>query len=246
MEVEATEDVDAEGEDDTHEEVETSEEAGGRYAELVNAGYGRKSISGPTKPIHRRPVGTSAAAAASALNTQQNYDIKGKTCLKCEVKFQAGKKIKTKVVKCTGCQGFVHENKKDCRVDITRGCEDFRCPGCVHNNEAEETNAVEESTGEDTNNETNEADQLNSEAEETNAVEDSTGEDTNDGTIEADLMETNVDGCVSYLVKQAEELVKTENKEIMLEVLEKIRKVPINIEIITKSQIGRKLKIFSN
>ena len=76
----------AEEEEETEEKVENEEneeinvnETRGRYEELVDIGIGQRSIQGPSRPIHERAIGVTAQAAASALKSAQNYEIKGKS-----------------------------------------------------------------------------------------------------------------------------------------------------------------------
>ena len=88
---------------------------------------------------------------------------------------------------------------------MSRGCEDFKCPGCTETN-AEEI-VIEESIVEESNE--NNAEEV--------MIEESTVEEHNKETTFAEtLVETNVDGCVKHLQELAEELAKTDNKENML------------------------------
>ena len=41
----------------------------GRFEELIEAGFGQRSIQVPSRPIYNRAIGVTAKAAASAMNT---------------------------------------------------------------------------------------------------------------------------------------------------------------------------------
>ena len=229
----------AEEDDEENVENELNEESNdndprGRYEELVDIGFGQRSIQGPSRPIHERAIGVTAAAAASALNSAENYDIKGKSCLKCEGKFQAGKKIKTKVVQCVICKGFVHECKKDCKVDISQGNENYKCPICLEF-------AIEETQSEEPQTEENETEADAEVAiEETHTEEDETEVDTEVaiGETQTEEDETEAD-VINYIDELMVKLVCSEESAEMFSLLEKIENIPVNLAILQESGAGK-------
>ena len=104
-----------------------------RLQEMLDQGLGEHSFRIQNSPYKNRVVGQSAKVTASILNNenQQKYDFKNKKCLKCKRKFINGVLKKSKVIKCNGCGGFVHESSSvGCSVDMKRGSPNYYCPDC--------------------------------------------------------------------------------------------------------------------
>ena len=100
---------------------------------MWDQGLGEHSFRVQNSPYQNRVVGQSAKVTASILNNenQQKYDFKNKKCLKCKRKFINGALKKSKVIKCNGCGGFVHESSSvGCSVDMKRGSPNYYCPDC--------------------------------------------------------------------------------------------------------------------
>ena len=87
----------AEEEEETEEKVENEEneeinvnETRGRYEELVDIGIGQRSIQGPSRPIHERFIGVTAASALKttisrvkvAISVKENFRQEKKSELK--------------------------------------------------------------------------------------------------------------------------------------------------------------------
>ena len=103
-----------------------------RLVELQTMGLGQKSFS-YSSPFKGRKTGLSARMQASQENrtAQELYDLRGKACLKCEKRFVDGALLKSRVIKCQSCHGYVHEKSGGCSVNLTRGNPvSFACPAC--------------------------------------------------------------------------------------------------------------------
>ena len=103
-----------------------------RLVELQNLGFGQISFT-YSSPFNGRKSGLSARMQASQDNrkTQEQYNLKGKSCLKCGKRFKDGALLKTQVIKCQSCEGFVHEKSGGCKINLTRGNPvSFKCPTC--------------------------------------------------------------------------------------------------------------------
>ena len=103
-----------------------------RLPELQNLGFGLKSFS-YASPFNGRKTGLSARMQASQDNrtAQEQYSLKGKFCLKCKKQFVDGAQLKSRVIKCQSCEGFVHEKSGRCSVNLSRGNPvSFKCPTC--------------------------------------------------------------------------------------------------------------------
>ena len=109
-----------------------------RLAELQNLGLGEKSFS-YVSPFSGRKTGLTARMQASQDNrkAQEQYTLKGKSCLKCGKQFVDGALLKSRVIKCQSCEGFVHEKSGRCSVNLTRGNPvSYKCPTCSEELEA--------------------------------------------------------------------------------------------------------------
>ena len=103
-----------------------------RLQEFESLGMGQRSFA-YNSPYSKRTNGVTARVQASQDNRekQKEYDLTGKTCVDCGKGFRNGDRLKSKVLKCTKCQGFVHENIKGCKVNLKRGNEEnFGCKTC--------------------------------------------------------------------------------------------------------------------
>lgn len=103
-----------------------------RLKEFQDLGMGQRSF-GYVSPYSRRKNGVTARTQASQENRekQKEYNLTGKECIKCKKMLRNGSKVKSKILRCTSCLGFVHENNKNCKINLQRGnTDDFSCELC--------------------------------------------------------------------------------------------------------------------
>lgn len=103
-----------------------------RLQEFEALGMGQRSFVYES-PYSNRTNGVTARVQASQDNRekQKQYDLSGKNCVDCGKGFRNGDALKSKVIKCTKCHGFVHEKIKGCQVNLVRGNqENFSCKKC--------------------------------------------------------------------------------------------------------------------
>ena len=108
-----------------------------RLVGLQSLGFGQKSFNYPS-PYQGRKPGISARKQASQENrlALEKFDLKGKDCLKCGKRFRDGAVLKSQVLRCKSCLGFVHEKSGRCSVNLTRGNPaSFKCPTCSQEQE---------------------------------------------------------------------------------------------------------------
>ena len=113
-----------------------------RLLEIQALGLGERSFTNPNSPFLGRVIGTGSQVQARQDNAknQVEYDLKGKKCLKCLKRFQNGVFKKSKVVKCNGCGGFVHEkNGSGCHVIRMHEDKIFYCNICAQHAKANQS-----------------------------------------------------------------------------------------------------------
>ena len=104
------------------------------YVKMILHSLGERSFTNPNSPFLGRVIGTGSQVQARQDNAQNQaeYDLKGKKCLKCLKRFQNGVFKKSKVIKCNGCGGFVHEkNGNGCHVIMMHEDKTFYCNICA-------------------------------------------------------------------------------------------------------------------